>query len=132
MPMFDPAFPQPIALTSSECLKLINLKPTTDVEIHLLVEGCESRLAEDEVADLLQLVANLLGDEVDVCFMYNHKLRETQELHWLSLACARPEIFFVFNFKVFSRIIVNNLNSIYLIVIAFQTLNVEIFISPRS
>jgi len=107
--MFDPAFPQPIALTSSECLKLINLKPTTDVEIHLLVEGCESRLAEDEVADLLQLVANLLWDEVDVCFMYNHKLRETQELHWLSLACARPEIFFVFNFKVFSRIIVNNL-----------------------
>ena len=74
-----------------------------------LVEGCESRLAEDEVADLLQLVANLLWDEVDVCFMYNHKLRETQELHWLSLACARPEIFFVFNFKVFSRIIVNNL-----------------------
>ena len=34
--MFDPAFPQPIALTSSECLKLINLKPTTDVEIHLV------------------------------------------------------------------------------------------------
>lgn len=51
---------KPIALTSSECLKLINLKPTTDVEIHMLVEGCESRLAEDEVADLLQLVANLL------------------------------------------------------------------------
>ena len=35
-----------------------------------LVEGCESRLAEDEVADLLQLVAKLLCDEVDVCFMY--------------------------------------------------------------
>ena len=51
---------KPIALTSVECLKLINLKPMIDVEIHLLVEGCERRLAGDEIADLLQLVANLL------------------------------------------------------------------------
>jgi hypothetical protein len=74
---------KPIALTSAECLNLINLKPITDVEVHLvrfvtshvlytfyqsfvpptphqLVEDCEERLAEDEVTDLLRIVAELL------------------------------------------------------------------------
>lgn len=47
-------------MTSAECLNIINLKPGSDVEIHLLVEDCESRLAEDEVMDLLRLVAELV------------------------------------------------------------------------
>lgn len=51
---------KPIALTSAECLNLINLKPVSDVEVHLLVEDCEERLAEDEVMDLLRIVAELL------------------------------------------------------------------------
>ena len=47
-------------LTPAECLNLINSKPTTDVEIHLLVEDCEKRLKESEVEDLLKLSADLL------------------------------------------------------------------------
>ena len=38
----------------------MNSKPTTDVEIHLLVEDCEKRLKESEVEDLLKLSADLL------------------------------------------------------------------------
>mmetsp|Transcript_38601 Transcript_38601/g.95736 ORF Transcript_38601/g.95736 Transcript_38601/m.95736 type:complete len:122 (+) Transcript_38601:239-604(+) len=51
---------KPIALTAAECLNLMNLKPTSDVEVHLLVEDCEERLADDEVNDLLRIVAELL------------------------------------------------------------------------
>ena len=50
-------------LTPAECLNLMNSKPTTDVEIHLLVEDCEKRLKESEVEDLLKLSADLLYDD---------------------------------------------------------------------
>ena len=51
---------EPLNLTPAECLNLINSKPTTDVEIHLLVEDCEKRLKESEVERLLKLSADLL------------------------------------------------------------------------
>ena len=51
---------EPLNLTPAECLNLINSKPTTDVEIHLLVEDCEKRLKESEVELLLKLSADLL------------------------------------------------------------------------
>ena len=51
---------EPFNLTPAECLNLINSKPTTDVEIHLLVEDCEKRLKESEVEHLLKLSADLL------------------------------------------------------------------------
>tara|TARA_B110000305_G_C19030021_1_gene443318 strand:- start:151 stop:486 length:336 start_codon:yes stop_codon:yes gene_type:complete len=47
-------------LTSAECLNLINLKPTSDVEIHLLVEDCDKRMKDNEVEKLLSLAAELL------------------------------------------------------------------------
>ena len=51
---------EPFKLTASECLNLINSKPTTDVEIHLLVEDCEKRLKEEEIENLLALSKELL------------------------------------------------------------------------
>jgi len=47
-------------LTAAETLSLINLKPTSDVEIHLLVEDCESRMKDDEIEKLLALAEELL------------------------------------------------------------------------
>jgi len=51
---------QPFNLTAAETLSLINLKPTSDVEIHLLVEDCESRMKDDEIEKLLALAEELL------------------------------------------------------------------------
>jgi hypothetical protein len=49
-----------IELTPAEVLQLINLKPTTRVTVHAVVEKCARRLTEDEVDDLLHLCATYL------------------------------------------------------------------------
>ena len=69
---------QSIGLTSAECLNLMNLKPTCNVEMYLvgfnvfmfsvgsvlksfaqIIDAYEERLAVEEVEDLLRVIAEL-------------------------------------------------------------------------
>ena len=45
---------------SAEILQLINLVPSSAVEIHLIVESCEERLSGEKVEELLGLIARQL------------------------------------------------------------------------
>ena len=40
---------------------LVNLRPTTDVELHVIVEECAERLSDAECASVLALVHDVLG-----------------------------------------------------------------------
>uniref|UniRef100_A0A915JKB3 DNA-directed RNA polymerase III subunit RPC9 n=1 Tax=Romanomermis culicivorax TaxID=13658 RepID=A0A915JKB3_ROMCU len=44
------------ALTKSETLQILNLRPTNAIEIQLIVEECEERLTEQQVDDLINLI----------------------------------------------------------------------------
>lgn len=54
---------QPFNLTKCEKLTLLNLCPTTPLEIQLIVEDSEDRLTEKDVETVLQTIANLREDE---------------------------------------------------------------------
>ncbi|XP_066984244.1 DNA-directed RNA polymerase III subunit RPC9-like [Macrobrachium rosenbergii] len=49
-------------LTKAEKLQLINLRPTTPVEMQLIIEDSEERLTEEQVDQLIALVDHHLPD----------------------------------------------------------------------
>ncbi|KAF6253628.1 hypothetical protein COO60DRAFT_1273599 [Scenedesmus sp. NREL 46B-D3] len=51
---------QPFGLTRGELVQVINLAPASAVEVHLIVEDCEGRLKEQQVEDLVAVVARHL------------------------------------------------------------------------
>jgi DNA-directed RNA polymerase subunit F len=51
---------QPFELKKAEILQLLNLRPTTHVEIQLIVEETEDRLTEEQVDNLLEIIATIL------------------------------------------------------------------------
>ncbi|CAK9298586.1 unnamed protein product [Gordionus sp. m RMFG-2023] len=53
----------PFNLTKAEKLMIINLRPKTPVEIQLIIEESEERLAEDQIDELLQIIQNILPNE---------------------------------------------------------------------
>lgn len=48
------------SLTKAERLQVLNLRPSTAVEVHLIVEDCEERMSSSTVDELLETVRNTL------------------------------------------------------------------------
>ena len=53
----------PFELTRVETLMLIDMRPSTIIEIHLIVEECEERLDRDQRRELLHLCRMLNADD---------------------------------------------------------------------
>lgn len=51
---------QPFKLTRAELVQVLNLAPASEVEVHLIVEECEERLQEEQMAAFLQVVGRHL------------------------------------------------------------------------
>ncbi|KHN71440.1 hypothetical protein Tcan_02266 [Toxocara canis] len=47
-------------LTAAEILQVINLRPSTEIEVQLIVEECEERLTEEQMTQLVNIVCENL------------------------------------------------------------------------
>lgn len=52
---------QHLSLSKAELLQLVNLRPTTHVELHAVLEECEERYSEDQIAGLLETIREKLN-----------------------------------------------------------------------
>ena len=48
-------------LVKVEQLQLLNLRPRSAVEVHMVVEDCEERLSEEQVKDIIDMSERLLS-----------------------------------------------------------------------
>ena len=49
-------------LSKSELVQLINMQPTTHVELHAIIEECEDRYSENQVKFLFKDIGNITYD----------------------------------------------------------------------
>ena len=50
-----------MGISSIEILQMINFQPTQPVDIHVIIEKCEERYNEEQVEDILSILATGLG-----------------------------------------------------------------------
>ncbi|KAG2187950.1 hypothetical protein INT44_000700 [Umbelopsis vinacea] len=53
------------SLTKAEKLQILNLRPKTPVELHILIEECEERYTGEELDDILEVVMRVLPRDDD-------------------------------------------------------------------
>lgn len=54
---------QPYKLTKAEKLQLLNLRPSTDVEFHMIVAECEERFTEAEMKAIMEITQMCLSEK---------------------------------------------------------------------